>query len=98
IFHFRICKKLPWISTDRKSGGVTMTVRKSLYLDTNGFIYAYFFVKRPETGEEIRKLEYYRKGESVLRALDVCRENNIRVFTTDLTFLEMVHNYYEWTK
>lgn len=75
-----------------------MTVRKSLYLDTNGFIYAYFFVKRPETGEEIRKLEYYRKGESVLRALDVCRENNIRVFTTDLTFLEMVHNYYEWTK
>jgi hypothetical protein len=75
-----------------------MPVRKSLFLDTNGFIYAYFFVNRPLQAQNLPDLTYYGKGESILRALEVCRGNKIRVFSTDITFLEMTHNYYEWAR
>lgn len=74
-----------------------MPIRKSLYLDTNAFIYAYFYGTRTEPAQRL-VLDYYREGEYVLGALEVCRENQIRVFSTDLAYLEMNHNFYEWER
>lgn len=75
-----------------------MRISKSMYLDTNGFIYAYFYSNRPQQAENLLHLQYYQEGNYVLRVLDVCREKSIRVFSTDLAFLEMSHNYCEWER
>lgn len=74
-----------------------MPVRKSLYLDTNAFIYAYFYGTRTEQAQRL-VLDYYNEGKHVLGALEVCRENQIRVYSTDLAYLEMSHNFYEWER
>ncbi len=68
---------------------------RSLYLDTNAFIYAHFYLTRPDDAPD---LEYYRLGEQIVQGLERCQERGVRVFSTDLAYLEMHHNYYEWAK
>ncbi len=70
-------------------------ITRSLYLDTNSFIFAYFFIHKPEKPLD---LDYYKTGKHILRCLGICKEHNIRVFSTDLAFLEMYYNFYEWAK
>lgn len=66
---------------------------RSVYLDTNEFIYAHFYLNKPADAPE---LDYYRLGEQVVQALERCQERGVRVFSTDLAYLEMHHNYHEW--
>lgn len=68
---------------------------RSLYLDTNALIYANFYLCRPDGSPG---LEYYIEGQRVVEALDRCKAARVRVFTTDLAYLEMYHNYYEWRR
>jgi len=68
---------------------------QSLYLDTNAFIYASFYLAKPKGAPD---LEYYRRGRLVIRCLECCQTAGIRVFSTDLAYLEMHHNYYEWAR
>lgn len=37
-------------------------------------------------------------GAHYIRCLEKCREKSIRVFSTDLAYLEMHHNYHEWAR
>jgi len=69
--------------------------RKSLYLDTMGFIYAQSYLARPAGAPD---LDYFKRGEDYMRCLEKCRDESIRVFSTDLTYLEMHHNYHEWAR
>ena len=69
--------------------------RKSLYLDTMGFIYAQSYLAKREDAPD---LAYFRMGEHYIRCLDTCREKSIRVFSTDLAYLEIHHNYHEWAR
>jgi predicted nucleic acid-binding protein len=74
---------------------VRIRVSTSVYLDTNALIYANFYLKRPK---EARDFDYYKEGASVVQALTRCREQGCRVFSTDLAYMEMHHNYYEWAR
>ena len=67
----------------------------SLYLDTNAFIYAHFNLTQPEKAPP---LEYYGLGEKVVDCLRACSRCSIRVFSTDLAYLEMYHNFHEWAR
>jgi hypothetical protein len=67
--------------------------RKSLYLDTMGFIYAQSYLARPVDAPD---RDYFTVGAHYIRCLEKCREKSIRVFSTDLAYLEMHHNYHEW--
>lgn len=67
--------------------------RKSLYLDTMCFIYAQSYLARPAGAPD---RDYFKRGEDYIRCLEKCRDESIRVFSTDLAYLEMHHNYHEW--
>lgn len=75
-----------------------MEIRKSLYLDTNAFIYAYFFIMKSGEDNIFNDTTYFKKGNSIIDALNLCRDKGVRVFSTDIAFLEITHNYYEWAK
>ncbi len=67
--------------------------RKSLYLDTMGFIYAQAYLTRRDDALD---LDYFKMGAHYIRCLEECRERSIRVFSTDLAYLEMHHCHHEW--
>jgi len=69
--------------------------RKSLYLDTMGFIYVQSYLARPPDAPD---LDYFKMGKNFIRCLEKCRTASIRVFSTDLAYLEMHHNYHEWAR
>lgn len=69
--------------------------RKSLYLDTMGFIYAQSYLARSTDAPD---LGYFRIGAHYIRCLERCRDKSIRVFSTDLAYLEMHYNYHEWAR
>jgi hypothetical protein len=73
----------------------TVGLSRSLYLDTNTFIYASFYLARPDGAPD---LDYYRLGENVIQCLEHCQSQRIRVFSTALAYLEMHYNYHEWAK
>lgn len=68
---------------------------RALYLDTNAFVYAHFYLTRPS---DVPDVSYFQRGEQVVRCLGYCRDRVVRVFSTDLAYLEMHHNYFEWAR
>jgi len=57
------------------------------------FIYAQSYLARPAGAPD---RDYFKRGEDYIRCLEKCRDESIRVFSTDLAYLEMHHNYHEW--
>ena len=65
---------------------------RSAYVDANELIFAYAFDNKDPKAPHI---EVFAKGENLIRCLDYCAANHIRVRTTPLTYLQL-HNRYVW--
>jgi hypothetical protein len=76
---------------------MAITVTKSVYVDTNEFVYARASEEFP-TGRKYRNLLYYRSGKECINVLRFCKKSNMTVYSSMISRIELLALHLDWTK
>lgn len=69
--------------------------KKSVYIDTNVFVYARAFESFPK---ESQTLQYYKQGKECIDVLEACRQRGIVVFSSMISRIELYALYLDWSR